>query len=67
MQTKAFIGNSNRFSLYFVSSVRSSYSDGGLLYVDPRQPVFEILSISAKIFSFLLGIEYRLIKIKIKC
>ena len=36
-----------------VSSDRSSYSDGGLLYIyiDP-QPLFEISSISANIFSF---------------
>ena len=35
----------------FVSSDRSSYSDGGLLYIDPQRQLFEISSISANIFS----------------
>ena len=37
------------YSVLFLS-VRNSYSDGGLLYID--LPLFEILSISANIFSF---------------
>ena len=45
----------------FVSSDRSSYSDGGLLYKDPQAAFFEILSISANIFSFFLRIECILI------
>ena len=40
-------------NLVFFCSDTSSYSDGGLLYIDPQQrPLFEILSISANIFSF---------------
>ena len=36
---------------YFVSSDRSSYSDGGLLYIyGSAQPLFEISSISANIY-----------------
>ena len=40
------------FCISFVSSDRSSYSDGGLLYIIHPRPLFEILSISANIFSF---------------
>ena len=39
---------------FFVSFDRSSYSDGGLSYINrsAAQPLFEILSISANIFGF---------------